>query len=81
MTKLLEWPDVLLEAIYCGANQKETAAVRKLLINEPLQKTDVHHLIGLVSGCPIGRLDLLEIQDFEDYLMARIAPKQTEATA
>lgn len=68
---LIQWPDVLLEALYCGANQNETSAVRKLLLNEQLQKTDVHHLIGLVAMCPISRLDSLELQDFEDYLMTR----------
>lgn len=79
MARILEWPDILLEAIYCGANQKETAAVRKLLINEPLNKTDVHHLIGLVVNCPINRLDSLEIQEFEDHLMTQIAKNNIEA--
>lgn len=73
MSLATEWPDVLLEAIYCGADKKETAAVRKLIINAPLLKTDVHHLIGLVARCPISRLDSLEMQDFEDYLNARVA--------
>ena len=80
MAKLLEWPDVLLEAIYCGADAQETAAARKLLTNESLEMTDVHHLIGLVAMCPISKLDSLEIQEFEDYLMARIAPKKEEVT-
>ena len=81
MARLLEWPDVLLEAIYCGASQQEIAATRKLLVNEPLQMTDVHHLIGLVALCPISRLDSLEIQEFEEYLMTRVAQEKCEVSA
>lgn len=78
MARLLEWPDVLLEALYWGAEKHEIAAVRKLLVNEPLTKTDVHHLIGLVALCPISRLDSLEMQEFEDYLMMRVAQEKSE---
>lgn len=75
MARLLEWPDVLLEAIYCGASQQEIAATRKLLVNEPLTKTDVHHLIGVVALCPISRLDSLEMQEFEDHLITLVEPE------
>ena len=76
MARILEWPDVLLEALYWGAEKHEIAAVRKLLVNEPLTKTDIHNLIGMVALCPISRLDSLEMQEFEEHLMTLVEPER-----